>query len=248
MANRYNIPDEDYVLQRICTHSEEWTKRFIDNWTDAGHYRQMSEIAQLIVRDVAAKRNLRRVQKVFDTLEELLVEFQDGGTALDLLGAGLMEYLQERVRGGGLEPPDALNAFMGPKFKADWVLTLQGWFGKGITTIDRLNRILIGNNVSKIQIQFSKTGTTMEITGGRTGHIEQRILYERQLGEVKIVQEMGLDDPFATVMLDVSGCKFPQSILIGNRLEVDKPTRYVSYENELFALNFEGFLNEFLEY
>lgn len=217
-------------------------KRFVNDWDGRGHYLQMREIAGIIIRDVQHKRHLARVEKVFATLEELLLQYQNGGPGLDLLGAGLIEYLIDEARNGGLVPPDRLDNYMGPIFRQRWLASLTGFFGKGIQSIDQLNRILIPYNVSKMEIAFCRSGNTMRIDGGTRSHIEQRILFEKELDFADVSKDMGFEEPFVKVTMEVWEHRFPMLLVLGNRVFPALPVRYALLENRLFTLDFEAFL------
>jgi len=107
---------------------DRW-KKHIAFWggNPAGSYNDMAEFVHFVVEDVYEKGNLIEARRVFQLLEELLVE-TDQGTR-DLIGLGFFETLQN-VASHRSQGNKVYEQFFGPMSKRVWSELQRMWAGK----------------------------------------------------------------------------------------------------------------------
>jgi hypothetical protein len=108
--------------------SERWKKCVANQGAEyAGSYLGMAEFVHFVVEDVYEKRNIDETRRVFQVLEEQLVEADQETTDLVLLG--FFETLQNFAswrRGGNR----VYEQFLGPISRAIWNELQRMWAGK----------------------------------------------------------------------------------------------------------------------
>lgn len=130
------------ILKTICVHNPDWEKSWHTLGTD---YPVIAEIGTEIINDVAKDRNAERTQAVFQDVETILKQAaaENNSEGRSLIGAGMFESMHSYAL-SQFKPKqmDAMEAYLGPLSLQLWQDLLEGWYGKGIRSLVRLDRRL----------------------------------------------------------------------------------------------------------
>lgn len=99
-------------------------------------YFDLGAYGRRLVRAIAEGRNEPWMRLAFQAIEEGIVE---GGATANLVVAGLFEAMQNAAF-ATLEPPDALDDWLGPRSVEAWRDLIEGWTGPGIRSMDAWRR------------------------------------------------------------------------------------------------------------
>lgn len=116
------------LVETFPTFSPRWRKH-LEYWQGepAGDYNDMAEFVHFVVGDLYEKGNLDEMRRVFDCLERLFTEGNQG--TRNLIGLGFFETLQSftswRPYGNTVFEP-----FFGPMSKRVWKEIIRNWKGK----------------------------------------------------------------------------------------------------------------------
>jgi hypothetical protein len=116
------------LRQAFADFEERW-KKHVASWggNSAGSYNDMGEFVHFVIEDLHEKGKLHETRRVFQVLENLLVE--GGQETRDLIGLGFFETLQN-VASHRPQGNKVYEQFFGPTSRKVWSELQKMWAGK----------------------------------------------------------------------------------------------------------------------
>jgi hypothetical protein len=128
-------------ITAFCDTRPEWRDRAAHILSDKGLPTvDIAGLGRELFDDVRRGKRAAELKAAFSCIEMGLAQGDDH--TRNLIVVGLFESLQNRAY-ADLEPPDAMDAWLGPASRDAWADLIEGWTGRGIRSIEHWRRVLV---------------------------------------------------------------------------------------------------------
>jgi hypothetical protein len=134
------------AMTLLCRAWPRWRRKSPRILEEALFYNAIAELgAELMDAAIAGKSDA--VERALQAVERCLIE--GDAEARNLVVVGMFEAMQN-IAHARLEPPDALDRWLGPVSREKWADLIEGWTGAGIRTIAHWRRVVVNGAITRL--------------------------------------------------------------------------------------------------
>jgi hypothetical protein len=145
----------------LCRTRRRWRRRLPEILRDELFYVSIASLGHELVQAVI-RGDAGPARRAFGVIERCLAAGNADTT--NLMVVGLFEAMQNDAH-ARLEPPDALDDWLGPRSRGAWADLIEGWTGKGIRTIEQWRRVVVNGWATRVTWEGPDLRWTIERVG-----------------------------------------------------------------------------------
>lgn len=138
---------EREFIDALCDVRPEWDGRRMQVHDNEIYYVDGAHLGSELAMCVFAGRDEPWMTQAFAVIERALVVGTE--PTRNLVVVGLFEAMQARAYRAA-DPPDVLDAWLGPASRNAWALLIEGWTGRGVRTIEAWQRVVLNGKPTTI--------------------------------------------------------------------------------------------------